>query len=164
MDEFRDFFRPDKESCDFALDHAVEEAIFIIGDTLVNNGIQLEKKLEAGLVGHGYPNQLAQAILNLLVNSKDAILERKVSSGKIAICLGKSGSQAILTVQDNARGIDEEVLPKIFDPYYTTKEQGSGIGLYMTKMIMERNMKGSIIAVNHGEGTLITLAIPLIVA
>ena len=164
VDEFRDFFRPDKESCDFALDHAVDEAIFIIGDTLVNNGIQLEKKLEAGLVGHGYPNQLAQAILNLLVNSKDAILERKVSSGKIAICLGKSGSQAILTVQDNARGIDEEVLPKIFDPYYTTKEQGSGIGLYMTKMIMERNMKGSIIAVNHGEGTLITLAIPLIVA
>ncbi len=164
VDEFRDFFRPDKESCDFTLDHAIEESIFIIGDTLVNNGIQLDKQLEEGLMGHGYPNQLAQAILNLLVNSKDAILERKVTLGKIGLCLRKSGDQAILTLQDNAGGIDQDVLPKIFDPYFTTKEQGSGIGLYMTKMIVERNMKGSIIATNHGEGTLITVAIPILSA
>ncbi|MBS1212531.1 MAG: domain S-box [Proteobacteria bacterium] len=161
VDDFRDFFRPDKEAVDFELGHAVEDAIFIIEDSLKNNHVALERSLEPGLIGHGYPNQFAQAILNLLVNAKETIMERKVDGGRIDIALHRRDREAVLTVQDNAGGIDPTILPKIFDPYFTTKEQGSGIGLYMAKMIVERNMNGRVTAANSGAGALLTLAIPL---
>ena len=68
----------------------------------------------------------------------------------------------MLSVEDNAGGIPGDVLPKIFDPYFTTKEQGSGIGLYMSKMIVERNFKGRIKAANTAAGALVTITIPLL--
>ncbi|MDD5037056.1 MAG: PAS domain S-box protein [Methylococcaceae bacterium] len=161
VDDFRDFFRPDKEASDFAVERAVQDAVFIIGDSLKNNHIELDEKLDSGLIGHGYPNQFSQAILNLLVNAKEEILQRKIVGGRIEIRLHPQDDEAVLSVGDNAGGIEEGVLPKIFDPYFTTKEQGSGIGLYMTKMILERNMKGRICASNGSYGALFTIFIPL---
>lgn len=164
VDDFRDFFRPDKEATEFDLDGPVEDALFIVGDSLKNNGIAVETRLAKGLRAHGYPNQFAQAILNLLANAKEAILKRKAPPGRIAIALERRGDAAVLTVWDNAGGIDEAVLPKVFDPYFTTKEQGSGIGLYMTRMIVERNLRGRIEAANRDGGALFTVSIPLATA
>ena len=161
VDEFRDFFRPDKEAADFALADPVQDALFIIGDSLKNNGIAVEVRLAAGLRAHGYPNQFAQAILNLLANAKEAILERKIGGGRIAIGLERRGDEALLTVWDNAGGIAGAILPKVFDPYFTTKEQGSGIGLYMARMIVERNLRGRIGVANRDGGALFSVFLPL---
>lgn len=163
IDDFRDFFRPDREPTEFDLGQAVEDALFVMAASLKNNNIGVVKVLPAGITTHGYPNQFAQAVLNLVANAKEAMQERQVTAGLIDITLVRSGERATLTIQDNAGGIAEEVLPRIFDPYFTTKVQGSGIGLYMTKMIIERNLKGMITVSNQGEGARFVVVIPIVV-
>ena len=139
----------------------VDEALFILDASLNSKGIRVDSQLERGLMVSGFPNQFAQAMLNLLVNAKEKLQERSAGGGFIQLRLAQEGDNVGLTVADNGGGIPEDILPKIFDPYFTTKEQGSGIGLYMTKMIIERNMWGTIRADNDGEGARFTIALPL---
>ena len=161
IDDFRDFFRPDREPSEFDVAKAVDEALFVMDASLKNNHITVEKSFEPDLIAFGYPNQFSQAVLNVLANAKEAIQLHQVPAGKIAIQLKRSGTQAELTILDNAGGIPSDILPRIFEPYYTSKEQGSGIGLYMTKMIIERNIHGSIGASNQDQGALLRIQIPL---
>ena len=100
-------------------------------------------------------------VLNILANAKEEILARKVATGRIEIELQRQGETILLRVSDNAGGIAPEILPKIFDPYFTTKDKGSGIGLYMAKTIIEHNMNGSISAANLGDGACFTLTVPV---
>ena len=109
----------------------------------------------------GFPSQYAQAVLNLLVNAKEAILESETADGTNPRHAQKGRDNAVLTVEDNGGGIAQDILPRLFDPYFTTKEQGTGIGLYMAKMIIERNMEGIISADNIENGARFTLSIPL---
>ncbi len=161
IDDFRDFFRPEKEMTQFDVSHAVEEAVFIMQGTLKSHGIELVEKLTPGVEAEGFPSQFAQAVLNILANAKEEILARKVASGRIEIELQRQGETILLSVSDNAGGIAPDILPKIFDPYFTTKDKGSGIGLYMTKTIIEHNMNGSISAANRGDGACFTLTVPV---
>jgi signal transduction histidine kinase len=161
VDDFRDFFRPDREPAAFEIADAVRNALSIMDATLKDNHIEVVASLPAGLKAYGYHNQFAQAILNVIANAKEVIQERKVPAGRIEIDLVQSDSRGILSIQDNGGGIPEAALPKIFDPYFTTKAQGSGIGLYMTKVIVERNHGGSIEAANVGPGACFALCLPL---
>ena len=161
IDDFRDFFRPEKEMTQFDVSHAVEEAVFIMQGTLKSHGIELVEKLDPGVEAEGFPSQFAQAVLNILANAKEEILARKVAAGRIEIELQRQGETILLRVSDNAGGIAPEILPKIFDPYFTTKDKGSGIGLYMAKTIIEHNMNGSISAANLGDGACFTLTVPV---
>ncbi len=161
IDDFRDFFRPEKEMTQFDVSHAVEEAVFIMQGTLKSHGIELVEKLDPGVEAEGFPSQFAQAVLNILANAKEEILARKVAAGRIEIELQRQGETVLLSVSDNAGGIAPEILPKIFDPYFTTKDKGSGIGLYMAKTIIEHNMNGSISAANLGDGACFTLTVPV---
>ncbi len=161
IDDFRNFFRPDREEVVFDPAKEVDEALFILDASLNSKGIRVDSQLERGLMVSGFPNQFAQAMLNLLVNAKEKLQERSAGGGFIQLHLAQEGDNVGLSVADNGGGIPEDILPKIFDPYFTTKEQGSGIGLYMTKMIIERNMRGTIRADNDGEGARFTIALPL---
>ncbi|MDK9689237.1 sensor histidine kinase [Azospira sp.] len=161
IDDFRDFFRPEKEMTQFDVSHAVEEAVFIMQGTLKSHGIELVEKLDPGVEAEGFPSQFAQAVLNILANAKEEILARKVAAGRIEIELQRQGETILLRVSDNAGGIAPEILPKIFDPYFTTKDKGSGIGLYMAKTIIEHNMNGSISAANLADGACFTLTVPV---
>lgn len=161
IDDFRDFFRPDREESDFDASAPVHDALFIIEAALKSNHIELEADIASGLGTSGFPGQYGQAVLNLLVNAKEAILEHRPSGGRIRVSLARQDDNAVLTVEDNGGGIDEKILPRLFDPYFTTKEQGTGIGLYMAKMIVERNMHGTISAANIQDGARFTLSIPL---
>ncbi|MDD2768252.1 MAG: PAS domain S-box protein [Methylococcus sp.] len=160
IDDFRDFFRPDREAAEFDVAVAVENALFIVDDALRNNRIELRKELPRGLIAFGYANQFSQAVLNIVANAKEAIQEHRPREPKISVELGPSNDDLVLSITDNAGGIAQEILPRIFDPYFSTKEQGSGIGLYMAKIIIERNMKGSIQAGNQTDGAVFTLTIP----
>jgi signal transduction histidine kinase len=113
------------------------------------------------LVCFGYPNEYAQVLLNLLTNAKDAIIERKVAGGAIWLSLAREDGYAALTVRDNGGGIPEAELAKVFEPYFTTKEKGTGIGLYMSKTIIENSMGGRIEARNSDGGAVFAVRVPL---
>jgi PAS domain S-box-containing protein len=162
IDDFRDFFRPDREAAEFELGRAVDDALFIMEDALSNHHIAVVKQLDSGLFAYGYANQYAQAVLNIVANAKEALQERNIDGGCIKVRLREEQGAGVLSIEDNAGGIPEAVLPRIFDPYFSTKDQGSGIGLYMAKVIIEHNMKGRIFVAKSGDGSIFTVTIPLL--
>lgn len=162
IDDFRRFFRPDRERVVFDAAQAARDGAFIIGAALRSNHIEITLDLPTEpLWISGFPGQYAQAVLNLLMNAKEAITGKQRMDGHIVVRLAEDNGSAAVSVEDNAGGIPAEVLPRIFDPYFTTKEQGSGIGLYMVKMIVEKNMNGQVEAGNGEQGARFVLRVPL---
>ena len=103
----------------------------------------------------GYANEYSQVLLNILLNCKDAFEESSIDRQRvITITISKENNKSVVTIADNAGGIPENIVDKIFEPYFTTKgpDKGTGIGLYMAKAIIEKNMGGSIIARNTADG------------
>ena len=146
IDDFRDFYRPKKEKESFGL---VEETQKVIA--LLNlNEIEVELKAKEEITIVNYKNEYKQVILNLLVNAKDVLLQRAISSPKITIEV----NQKYLSISDNAGGIELENIQKVFEPYFSTKRDGLGIGLYMSKTIIEKNMGGKIEVENSEQGAL----------
>jgi len=164
IDDFRNFFRPDQLTSDFDIAEAVEQSLNILGPALDNHHIQVETAFARGLLAHGHPSQFSQVVLNLLSNAKEAILQRGVAAGRITLHLVAAGEWSVLEIEDNGGGIPADIIAKIFEPYFTSKEKGSGIGLYMSKTIVERNMDGTITAANNESGACFTVRLPLVAA
>ncbi|MDP2851861.1 MAG: ATP-binding protein, partial [Gallionella sp.] len=160
IDDFRNFFRPDKEKAPFSLLASLAEVREILGSSLASHNIALEEDVPRDITVTGYANEYAQMLLNLVNNAKEAILAKNLA-GRIRVEIREEGGMAVVRVSDNGGGIPEEVLPKIFDPYFTTKAKGTGIGLYMAKAIVENNMGGRIEVRNSGAGAQFTVAVPL---
>lgn len=157
IDDFRNFFRPDKPKAVFAVQNTILDVLKIVESQLGGAKIQVKTVFdEKPMLVDGYENEFKQVVLNLITNAKDAIVEKRGSDGSGAISIGVhgEGNKAILTVGDNGGGIKESALGRIFEPYFTTKDQskGTGIGLYMSKMIIEDNMNGLIFASNVDDG------------
>ena len=106
--------------------------------------------------------EFSQVVLNLLSNAKDAVLASKQGQPHILIRAQGLGDRIQISVEDNGGGIDPDILDKIFEPYFTTKEEGkgTGIGLYMSKMIVENNMNGRLRVANGAEGACFTIDLP----
>ncbi|MEN6628054.1 MAG: GAF domain-containing protein, partial [Sulfuricella sp.] len=136
IDDFRNFFKPNKVKCDFSLRKAINDTINLIGPGLRSHNISMIIEEGEDVLSNGFPNEFSQVLLNILTNAKDALLERKIAGGSIEIRLGCNDRQSFVAIKDNAGGIAEDISHKIFDPYFSTKEKGTGIGLYMSKMIL----------------------------
>lgn len=160
INDFRNYFRPESTPSRFAIAYPIEEAIKIVRDSFQAHGIELEWTPGPPLEVFGYPNELIQVLLNLLTNSRDAIRERQGISGRVSIEVSGTPDQVVIDVRDNGGGIAPEALPRIFDPYFTTKAEGTGIGLYMSAMLIE-HMRGSLIANNVAEGAEFRIRLPL---
>jgi signal transduction histidine kinase len=160
IDDFRDFFRPDREMADFDVGASVHDAIFITEASLKHYNIEVVAETPGGIIAEGYPSQFSQAVLNVLINAKEALQQRN-AGGHIRVRLAAEDGRATVTIDDDAGGIPDDVLPRIFEPYFTTKEEGSGIGLYMAKMIVEKNMHGTIVATNGESGAHFVISVPL---
>lgn len=160
IDDFRDFFRPNKEKDLFSVNEAVMDVLRIMEAALKYSNINISVQGGESVMAYGIRNEYAQVLINLLANSKEAIQEHKVADGQIRIGISQHEGMSIVDVEDNAGGIPPGVLPNIFDPYYTTKEKGTGIGLYMSKVIVEDNMGGTIKACNIEGGARLTIATP----
>jgi len=161
IDDFRNFFRPNKHPEKFSLRAALRDTLSLLEASFNSNNIQVQCKDGEDLMLWGYPNEFGQVLLNLLANAKEAALERGVAAPSIHIAYAGEGGQGVVSIRDNAGGIPEEVSTKIFDPYYTTKERGTGIGLYMSKTIIENNMNGRIAFRNVDGGAEFSLILPL---
>ncbi|XPV69443.1 MAG: ATP-binding protein [Halarcobacter sp.] len=148
IDDFRNFYKLDKIQSDFNLAKNILSSISIIQAALLENQIVVHTNLDKDINLYGYENELKQAILNIIQNSKDAILE-KIPLNKprlIFINLKKTVNSILIEIKDNGNGISENIIKKVFNQNFTTKNRtgGSGIGLYMTKEIIEKHMKGDI--------------------
>jgi PAS domain S-box-containing protein len=159
IDDFRNFFKPNKKAAAFSLNKSIEDALKLVHASFTEKQIEVTLDVAEEIQGHGYDNEFSQVLLNILSNAKDAILENDIAPGKIRISLGQDMKHAWVTLADNAGGIPPDALPHIFDPYFTTKEKGTGIGLYMSRMIMN-HMGGSIEAANTAGGAEFRLTLP----
>jgi len=154
IDDFRYFFRQDKEKSSFTANQAVAKAVEFISPSLIDKGIDISITEQPGVDIFGYSNEYAQVLLIILSNAKDVLVERNVAEPRIHICIFRADDRSVVTITDNGGGISRDVMPRIFDPYFTTKEkiQGTGIGLYMSKIIIEQNMGGRLTAENVEDG------------
>lgn len=159
IDDFRNFFKPNKAKENFGLTEAIDNTLHLVRQSLENHGITIHVERGAEISANGFPNEFSQVLLNIFNNTKDALLERQIRAGEIHVSPGGDGKMAWVTIRDNAGGIADDILPKVFDPYFTTKEKGTGIGLYMSKMIME-HMDGTLTARNVGQGAEFRLTLP----
>ncbi len=153
IDDFRNFFSYEEESSSFVVNDLVSRALSFVGSALKKRGIRVELDEQDDITATGYPNEYVQALLNIILNARDVLLDNQTSP-LITIRIFEENGRAIVTVRDNGGGISEANLTKIFDPYFTTKNQstGAGIGLYMAKMIFEKKMHGSLTARNVDGG------------
>lgn len=161
IDDFRSFFRPDKEQRAFSAREQVTAAISLVRPGFEAKRIDVRLTAPEDVVLWGTPNEYSQVLLNLLVNAKDAILASGAEQGRIEIKIWEDGEQGHLRVTDDGGGIPEDVMDRIFEPYFSTKASGTGIGLYMSKTIIEQNMGGKIVARNVAGGAELTLSTPL---
>ncbi len=161
IDDFRNFFKPDRAKVRFDLAKVVKDALSVVEFSFQrgNIAVVLEGGPDISIVG--FPNEYAQVVLNMLGNAKEAIQERGVKNGKVEVAISRDDDYAYLAIRDNGGGVPDEIMEKIFDPYFTTREKGTGIGLYMSKMIIETNMNGRIEAQNIDEGVEFKIATPV---
>ena len=155
VDDFRNFFSHENEPHSFSINDAVARSFNFVMPSLKNKGINTVLDERADIKVVGYPNEYAQALLNIFINARDALMEgQEGTQPLITVSVFEENGCSIVTVVDNGGGISEDILPKIFDPYFTTKgrRKNSGIGLYMSKMIIEENMNGSLSARNVAGG------------
>ncbi len=154
IDDFRYFFRTNKMKSNFNIKSVVLKTLKFMESSFKFNNINLALDLAEDCELEGFPNEYSQVILVILTNSKDALLEREIKDKKIEISLREFKKKTVLRITDNAGGIKKEILQKVFDPYFTTKEvgKGTGVGLYMSKTIIENNMNGKLTCKNVAEG------------
>ena len=166
IDTFRDYIKEEREFKEVVLQDRIENAVNIIEATLRNNNIKFinnitnEKPIKILLT----TEELSQVIINIINNAKDVLLENKIETPFIKIDLVKKENMVIITIEDNGGGISDDILPKIFNPYFTTKHQsqGVGLGLHMSKEIIEKHLDGKLYVKNTTSGAVFTIELPLL--
>lgn len=160
IDDFRDFFIPSKKKIHFNICDVIENVFSMLKPQLENYNIEYTFSCKDAFID-GYPNEFKQVIINILNNAKDAIVMNKIPNGKIDINIMKGKKKFIIFIKDNGGGISDEVISKIFNPYFTTKfeSKGTGIGLYMSKMIIEKSMNGELKVESKKNETIFSITI-----
>jgi C4-dicarboxylate-specific signal transduction histidine kinase len=161
IDDFRNFFRTDKEAISFGLNQVVEFTVSLIEQSFLDQQIRIVCRLDEGLTVFGYPGEFSQVLMNILMNARDTLEQRRVAEGRITLCGFREEGMTVLNVTDNAGGIPVDIIEKVFDPYFSTKgpSQGSGIGLFMSKTIIEKNMGGRLSASNVVGGARLSIEV-----
>ncbi|WP_139488575.1 PAS domain-containing sensor histidine kinase [Brevibacillus dissolubilis] len=161
IDDFRNFFNPNKEKYVLSPAEMVRRGVSIFNPEIKHGEINVTYDIQDDLRIVGNPNEFNQVLLNFFQNSKQAFQERKTQEKEIHIVGFEYCGQVVIQFEDTAGGIPEEIIGKVFDPYFTTKQEGTGIGLYMCKTIVEENLGGKIAATNTERGALLTLFLPM---
>jgi len=163
IDDFRSFFKSRKEKVKFNVNKNIKDTLSLFGDSLKYSNVSVKLNETKDLTVNGFPNEFSQVMLNILKNAKDAIFMNNVK-GKINIDILSESDFVIVRIRDNGVGIPDSILDKIFDSYFTTKKEdkGTGIGLYMSRVIIEEHMNGHISARNTKQGAELEIKLPMI--
>ena len=154
IDDFRIFFRTDTEEVTFAVNQVIERTISLIRDSFEDQKISIVYHSAGEPLVTGYPYEYGQVLLNILTNARDALVAQQVEGALISITAFTKGDTTVVNITDNAGGIADEIINKLFYPYFTTKgpDKGTGLGLFMSKTIIEKNMGGKLTVSNTGSG------------
>jgi len=159
IDDFMSFYHPSKKKVDFLALEVVDRTLEIIRPILNKSDIEVHLNIMNKSYIHGYMNEYAQVLVSILTNAKDILIRRKIKNAHIVITLYETTDSVILEISDNGGGIKEENIHRIFDPYFTTKHKsiGTGLGLYISKMIIEKSMNGTLNVQNIESGAKFTI-------
>ncbi len=157
IDDFRNFYKPNKESIHVTFESVAAKALDIIGASLANDNVELIYEYHSQEMLEMYDSEMMQVILNILKNSQDNFKDKEINSPYVKI----TTQDASISICDNGRGISKDILPNIFDPYFSTKDEknGTGLGLYMSKIIVEDHHKGCLHVSNKNGGVCFTIAL-----
>lgn len=162
IDDFRNFFRPNKEKDEVKIVDVLMEAQQIMGKSLEHHNITLSIESDEYETIHTYSREMLQVFLNLIKNAQEAIEQNTPAGGRIDANVIDKGDSIVITVSDNGGGIEESILNRIFEPYFSTKgkKTGTGLGLYMSKTIINKHFHGSINVRNANKGVEFSIIIP----
>ncbi len=155
IDDFRNFFKPDKQKEVVSIVEPIQKALKIVTTSMSSKGITINTNFNTTKELSLFSNELMQVILNILKNAEDNFVEKKIENPAIDIVTREvNGKYVTIEISDNGGGIPKNILPNIFDPYYSTKNEknGTGLGLYMSKIIVEEHHNGKIEAFNQNGG------------
>ncbi|MGB6329751.1 MAG: HAMP domain-containing sensor histidine kinase [Halarcobacter sp.] len=163
IDNFRDFFLPNKSKEFISIKKLLDKSLEFTSLFIKNDSIKINILAKEDFEIFIYVNELIQVLINILKNSKDAMHESNISNKEINIKYYKENSFAIIEIEDNARGISQNIIEKVFDPYFSTKsnKNGTGLGLYMSKTIIEKHCNGKISVSNSKNGALFKITLPM---
>jgi len=155
IDDFRNFFKPEQSPQEVELSAFLDEVLQITEANLKQNGVKVYKFYDENTKVKTFRNDLMQVILNLIKNSSDAMQDKGIKDGEIKIAYSVDKGWIEIEVSDNAGGIPDEIIDKVFDPYFSTKDEknGTGLGLYMSKMIIEDHLQGSLDLITDTQGS-----------
>ena len=154
IDDFRNFFKPNKDVELCKVKELIDDSVQIIEKSLENSNVEVILKLDENLELNIYKSEIIQVLLNLIKNAQDIFKEKSQSDATIIIESYAKDNNIIIAVEDNAGGIPIDIIDKIFNPYYSTKSEktGTGLGLYMSKMIIQDHHKGILRVYNSDSG------------
>ena len=162
IDDFQSFFKPNKQQEMRNICELVERGTNFTKSRLNVANIELLYSCDKEIYVFTYPNEFAQVIINIINNAIDVLLERKIEKPVITVSIEQNDHTIEISISDNAGGIDSEISGRIFEPYFSTKgKNGTGLGLYMSQMIIERELGGVLKVENSSEGAKFTVNIPL---
>jgi len=162
IDDFRGFYKEDKERVEILFSDLVKAVLSIVETSIENKNIKITTKFNCRLKINTYANELKQVILNLIKNAEDILMEKKVKTPHIYIETFDNEKNSYLLIRDNGGGIPADIMGKIFDPYFSTKtkKDGTGLGLYMSKIIIQEHCNGKLDAYNEKDGAVFKISIP----
>jgi len=154
IDEFRSFFKPDKQKEMANVDELIKSALSLMKASLKAHSIEIKLNLNVDKGSEVYKNEFKQVLLNIIKNAKDMLVLREVQNPQISISSYIKDDKIVVDICDNAKGIDEKYIDKIFEPYFSTKDEknGTGLGLYMSKTIISEHHNGDISVKNTKQG------------
>ena len=161
IDDFRNFFRNDTGVETTSYDELIESVLNIIGESIESKDIEIKKDLKSTTKFTTFANELKHVVINIIKNAEDILIENKVKKPFIKIETYEESENKILAISDNGGGISQEIMLKIFDPYFSTKtkKNGTGLGLYMSKIIVEEHCGGLLQVSNSGDGAVFEIII-----
>ncbi|MGM0520443.1 MAG: PAS domain-containing sensor histidine kinase [Campylobacterota bacterium] len=161
IESFKNFYKSSEKIKTFSLNDSINTLVSLFKPQFKTLDIEVVIDIDSDIFIESLENQLQQALVNIVTNSKDIIEQKGIKKGVITICAISNKNHIMLTIYDNAGGINnKDVLSRVFEPYFTTKQTGTGIGLYMTKTLIERNLKGEINVKNQKNGLAFFIKLP----
>jgi len=163
IDDFRDYFKPNKKKEKVYIENVINKSMDFLSYLFKLNSIKIEYKNDSTSKVEIYLNEIVQVFINLAKNSSDAMFEKNIENRVINIYTHEKNENLFIEFEDNAGGIKDDVIDKIFDPYFSTKsnKNGTGLGLYMSKTIIEQHSSGKIDAYNTNNGSKFIIQLPL---
>ena len=165
IDDFRNFFKPEANAVSISVEEVLTNAFSVINKSLANNNIEVSINVHSTTEIVTFSRELMQVFINIIKNAKEALAEKEMDGKKISIVVDDKKGGVNISICDNAGGVDEAIVGSIFNPYFSTKgeKNGTGLGLYMSKTIVENHLGGTLSVENLGGGACFLIELPNVI-